>query len=347
MFDRPALITIVDRVRNDILARLDADDSLRRADAEVYARVIAGSMHGLYGYLDWLSQQVIYDTAEADYLDRWATLYSVARKAASTATGSVTFAVTVGAVIPSGTTLQAADGTQFVTTADATIAAPSATAPVVSVVAGAIANRTAGETLTLISPVVGVQSIATAGTISGGADIETDDALRGRLLARLQTPPSAGTKADYIAWALQVAGVTRAWCYPNELGAGTVVVRFVRDNDVTIIPDAGEVATVQTYIDALRPVTAALTVVAPNAVPLNFTISGLSPSNATVQAAVQAELADLILREAEPGGTLLLSHIRAAISSASGENDYVLTSPAANVVNTTGNITTMGTITWL
>ena len=31
---------------------------------------------------------------------------------------------------------------------------------------------------------------------------------------------------------------------------------------------------------------------------------------------------DLLLREAVPGGTLLLSHIRAAISSATGESDY-------------------------
>jgi uncharacterized phage protein gp47/JayE len=66
-----------------------------------------------------------------------------------------------------------------------------------------------------------------------------------------------------------------------------------------------------------------------------------------VQAAVLAELQDLLLREATPGGTLLLSHIRAAISSAAGETDFVLTSPAANVTNTTGNMCTMGTITWL
>jgi len=107
-------------------------------------------------------------------------------------------------------------------------------------------------------------------------------------------------------------------------------VRFVRDNDGTgtaIVPDGTEVAAVQTYIDARRPVTAQVTVAAPTASPLNFTISGLLPNTLAVRTAVQTELQDLLLRAAVPGGTILLSHIRAAISSATGENDFSLTSP--------------------
>ena len=38
---------------------------------------------------------------------------------------------------------------------------------------------------------------------------------------------------------------------------------------------------------------------------------------------------------------------REAISIAAGEVDNVLTSPSANVTNTTGAITIMGTITWV
>jgi uncharacterized phage protein gp47/JayE len=88
-------------------------------------------------------------------------------------------------------------------------------------------------------------------------------------------------------------------------------------------------------------------VLAPTAVPLNFTISGLLPATSAVQAAVVAELQDLLLREAVPGGTLLLSHIRAAISAAAGEDDFVLTAPTANVVHTIGNMAILGTVTWL
>lgn len=348
-FSRPSLADIIQRVRNDVFSRLAADDVLRRADAEVYARVMSGVAHGLYGFIEWLSDQVIYDTAEKEYLERWCSIWGITRKAAAAATGQATFTVQAGAVIPAGTLLQALDGVQYETTADATVAAPTATAPIAAVVPAATGNRASGQSLALVSPVIGVQSTATAGALSGGADQEVDDALRARFLARIQQPPHGGASFDYVTWALEVAGVTRAWCYPQELGPGTVTVRFVRDNDgsgTAIIPDADEVAAVLAYIDARRPVTAQVTVVAPVSVPLDVQIQGLTPNNATVKAAVEAELKDLLLREAVPGGTILLSHIRAAISAAAGETDYVLLSPTANVANTTGNMSTMGSITW-
>jgi uncharacterized phage protein gp47/JayE len=350
MFNRPALPELIQRVRNDVLSRLSTDDVLRRTDAEVYARVMGGVAHGLYGFIEWLSKQVIYDTAEAEYLERWCTIWGINRKVAAPATGTVTFTVQAGSLIPFGTLLQALDGVQYQTSTDATVSASTATASVTALVPAAAGNRAMGQNLTLVSPVVGVQSTATAGELSGGADVETDNALRARLLARIQQPPHGGASYDYTAWALEVPGVTRAWVYPAELGLGTVTVRFVRDNDGTgtaIIPDVGEVAAVQAYIDARRPVTAQLTVVAPAAVQLNFTIQGLVPATFTVQAAVQAELADLLLREAVPGGIILLSHIRAAISAAAGETDYVLIAPLVNVTNSTGNMSTMGSITWL
>ncbi len=348
MFNRPSLSEIVQRVRTDVLSRLATDDVLRRADAEVYARVMGGVAHGLYGFIDWLSAQLLYDTAEAEYLERWCSIWGVSRKPAAAATGSVTFAVQSGATVPAGTLLQALDGVQYTTTADSTPAsAGSATAPVQAVLAAAAGNRAAGQGVSLVSPVAGVQSTATAGDLVGGADVETDEALRDRLLSRIQQPPQGGAAYDYVAWALAVPGVTRAWVYPAEQGLGTVTVRFVRDLDASLIPDAGEVADVQAHIEARRPVTAQVTVLAPVAVPLNFSISGLVPATAAVQAAVQAELQDLLLREATPGGTVLLSHIRAAISAAAGEEDYTLVAPTTNVANTIGNISTMGSVTWL
>lgn len=347
MYSRPTLAQIIERVRTDVLTRLSTDDVLRRSDAEVYARVIGAVTHGLYGFIDWLSNQLIYDTAEREYLERWASIWGISREAAAAATGSVTFTKQAGAVIPAGALLQALDGVQYVTTADATESSPtSAAAPVAAVVPAAAGNRAMGQTLTLVSPIAGVQPGALAAALVGGADEESDESLRASLLRRIQQPPQGGAADDYVTWALEVPGVTRAWVYPGELGVGTVVVRFVRDNDVSPIPDSGEVAAVQAYIDARRPVTAQVTVVAPVAVPLNFSISGLVPDTPTVRAAVEAELADLLLRTAQPGGTILLSHIRAAISAAAGESDYTLVSPTGSVTNTVGNMSTMGAVSW-
>lgn len=347
-YSRPSLPEIINRVRSDVISRLAQDEVLRRSDAEVYARVVAAVTHGLYGYIDWLSRQVIYDTAEGEILDRWASIWlTVSRKPAAAATGSATLTGLGGAVVSAGAMLQALDGVQYQTTADVTFVGTSAVVNIEAVVPAAAGNRAAGQTLTLATPVSGVQPGAIASVLSGGADEESDDDLRARLISRIQTPPHGGSAADYVAWALEVPGVTRAWAYPLELGEGTVTLRFMRDDAAgSAIPDAGEVAAVQAHIDALRPVTARPTVVAPVAAPLALTIA-VAPNTAAVKAAVQAELADLIRREAVPGGTLLLSHIRAAISAAAGELNYTMTAPIADVVNTTGNITTLGAITWV
>ncbi|MBA4361971.1 MAG: baseplate J protein, partial [Pseudomonas sp.] len=47
------------------------------------------------------------------------------------------------------------------------------------------------------------------------------------------------------------------------------------------------------------------------------------------------------------GDTLLISHIREAISGSSGETDHQLIAPVANVVPATNQLLTFGGITWL
>lgn len=342
MFNRPQLTALVKSLRDDMLSRVGDESLLRRADAEVYARVFAGALHGLYGYSDWIARQILWDSCDDDTLDRWASMWlTVPRKPAATATGTATFVLAAGVILPNGTVLQAFDGQQYTTTADSV----ASVSPVTAVIAGAAGNRAAGQSLSLVSPVAGAQTVAIASEIAGGSDIESTPSLRARLIARVQTPPDGGSATDYKTWALQVAGVTRAWVAPLEQGAGTVVVRFVRDNDATMIPDAGKVATVQASLDALRPVTAQLFVVAPVADVLNFSIT-LTPGTVAVKAAIDAALRDLLLREAAPGATLLLSHINEVISIATGEIDHVLTAPLANVVSAVGHMPVFGAITW-
>lgn len=345
MLERPSLQTLVDRIRNDILARFNADDILRRSDAEVYARVEALAVHAMYGYMDWMADQLYADTCDELMLPRHATFWKVPRKVAAVATGAVTFATSIGAVLPEGAVVRALDGIEYATTESATATTASTVVNVEAAVSGAAGNRVTGQNVLLVQPVDGVQTTAVAGELSGGADIETVSAWRARILAAMRQPPAGGAAHDYIAWALEVPGVTRAWCYPEEMGIGTVVVRFVRDDDASPIPDAGEVAAVQAYIDELAPVTADVTVAAPVAEAVNFTIA-VTPNTAEVKAAVTAELQDLFLREAEPGGTLLISHIREAVSLAAGETNSSVTVPSADVTKTTGKIATVGTITW-
>ncbi len=348
-FSRPDIQTLIDRLAGDIESRLPGTDARRRRSVlAALARAQAGAAHGLHGHLDWLARQLMPDTAETDHLERWASIWGVSRKPAAPAAGTVTFTGTDGSTIPAGTALARADGAEYTTDAAATIAAGVASVAVTATVPGAAGNAAAGTQLSLTAPVTGVQGQATvdAPGLAGGADTEDDASLRARLLARIREAPHGGNANDYVQWALEVPGVTRAWVYPQELGPGTVTVRFVADDDPAgPIPSQTLVDGVAAHIDALRPVTAAVTVVAPVDVPINPTIR-LTPNDPAVQAAVQAELEDMLRREAVPGGTILLSHINEAISIAAGETDHALVSPTADVTHATGELAVLGTITW-
>jgi len=215
------------------------------------------------------------------------------------------------------------------------------------VVPGAAGVTAGGTTLSFVSPVSGVQSQATVGVagISGGADEETDAALRARLLLRIRNPSYGGSASDYERWTREIAGVTRVWVYPKWYGEGTVGVGLVYDGRPDIIPLDGDLETVSTHLETLRPVTAEVLVFAPIPDVIDFTIA-LNPNTADARAAVEAELADLLYREAEPGGTIPLSHIRQAISNAVGEYDHTLIAPDAPIVSATAHLPIMGAVTW-
>lgn len=348
-FTRPTLPTLLDQTASEFESRLPGVLArVRRTLVGVIARVLAGGLWGLYGYQEWLDRQKWPDLSEAEFLDGHGARWGVARKAAQAASGTVRLTGVNGTVVPANTVVQRADGVQYKTNALGTIALGEALIAVTAVVAGQAGNALAGVGLTLTTPIAGVNSAGTAHTaMTLGSDVEGDDAYRARILLRIREVPHSGAAHDYEAWALEVPGVTRAWVYPLEGGPGTVTVRFARDDDASIIPDAPEVAAVQAYINARRPVTAAVTVVAPAAQAINFTMH-LVPDTADIRAAIQEELTDLLRRPEEnvPGGTVLITHIREAISTAVGENDHVLIAPVANVVLPANTLAVPGVFTW-
>lgn len=258
----------------------------------------------------------------------------------------ITAGTSAGAGGPTGTDADITDGTvhwSHVATGTAAVVVA-----VTASVAAEDGNADSGVSLAFESPIAGANSdttVAIAG-LTGGADEESDDEYRIRVKARMSDPPQGGAEADYVAWAKEVAGVTRVWVYPLELGAGTVTVRFMRDDDADPFPSAGEVTEVADYIETVRPVTADVTVVAPTEDAIDFDFASITPDNADVRAAVEAELADFFSRVPEPGSGVFLSALRTAIGQAEGVEDYDLTTPAADVAQTTGELATLGTVTW-
>ena len=341
--EKPTRRELVSKLQAAIESRL-SDAQLRHSDAKVYARAFAGTADALYSLISYMHRQQFVFSCDSEYLDRHGSLYGVARIAATKAHATVQFDAVDGAVVSAGAIVQTESGQRFVTLTDSD---SDGAAEIEAEVAGTAGNLPAGTIVTLTAPVEGVDgtaTLATAGT--GGADIESDESYRSRILLRMREQPMGGSASDYVNWARQVPGVTRAWCYPEESGAGTVTVRFMCDDSTPAIPSDEMVKEVKAHIDSLRPVTAKVTVMAPVAEPVAIKFADITPDTELVRAQIKAELQALFKREAEPGVRLPISHIRAAISSAAGETDYRMTAPTTDIQPATGAIPVLGPITW-
>lgn len=342
-FERPDLPRLRERIWSDLVSRLElAGGTLRRSVVGVLATVFAGVSHLLHGHLDWASRQILPDTADEEHLQRWADIWGVRRKSAEKATGAVVFMGDPTAVIPAGTLMKRGDAVRFVTVADG-----FPTVTVEAVDPGWSGNTPSGSMLTLITPISGVASsgVVSAAGLVNGSDEETDDALRSRLLDRIQAPPMGGSENDYKHWALEVPGVTRAWIYPLWQGVGTVGVTFVRDGDNTIFPDAVEVAAVADYLESVRPVTAEVYVFAPAPVPVVVTMT-LSPDTEAVRGAVTEALEEFFTQEAAPGATIYRSRISESVSKVIGEHHHQLVAPEADVTFAPNEMAILGAVTF-
>ena len=350
-FTRPPLADLLSRTEAELAARLGLGPLLPRSVLAVLARLVAGQSHLLHAHVGFAVDQVFPDTADAENLVRIASLYGILRKAALKSFGPVVFTGSEGAAIPQGALIRRVDEREYSVSIAVNISGGTATTTVRAVVAETAGDTAASTVLTLVSPLTGIDTNVTVDTggLVDGSDVESDADLLERLLQRLQTPPQGGAKADYVKWALEIAEVTRAFALPQHFGTGTVGVTFLVDDDPTTpIPDAAKVQEVQDHIDdpTRRPVTAVVTVFAPVEVTLDPSIT-LTPDTTAVRAAVTASLEDMLKADAAPGGTILLSRIREAISTAEGETDHTLNSPVADVTTLAGEIVTLGTITWL
>lgn len=346
-FARPTLEELLTRTESEVAARLGLGPLPRRSALVVLARVVAGLAHSAHGHLESLADELFPQTASTAGLERHASLRGLARKAATFAAGTATFAGTAGAAVPVGAALQSVSGASYEVTAAGVIGAGgTASVAVSATLPGAAGNLAAGAVLSLLSPVPGVAPSAAVETLEGGADEETDDELRARVLAAWRDRPMAGTAADYVAWALLVPGITRAWASPNTPSLGRVTVHVVADgNTPTIAPTAAQLDQVRETIDELRPVTAQAVVLAPTLSSLHLTLE-LAPGTDAVRAAVAAAVAEAIRRDAQPGGTIRLSRLSAAISSVPGELHHRIVSPAADVTAAAGVLHVPGVVTW-
>ncbi|UPG86863.1 baseplate J/gp47 family protein [Luteibacter aegosomatis] len=386
-FSRPTLSELRAQVLADIKAGLPGADSLLRfSNLNVIGVSTAGLAHLHYGYLDYIALQATPYTATDEFLEAWAALKDVFREPATAAHGNATWQGQPGTSLPQGWPVARGDGYAYATAADAVVGPDGTVTVEVTAVLppidpinnptgrGADGNADVGTTLTLQAPIAGIQSTGSATTaLTGGADVESNDSLRARMLFAYQNPVSGGSATDYVDWARDVPGVTRAWCAPNGFGAGTVVVYFMLDQAEAVhggfpqgtdgvsqfdkgpgttgprgIVAAGDQLTVADALITEQPVTALVYACAPQANTVDFTVTGLSSASDATKAAIGSAIDAVFLAQGQPiaGSEVDLSSINAAIAAIAGTQGFVITAPASNIANLTGKLPVRGTMSY-
>lgn len=351
-YNRSTLKELRDRAISEINATIrGADASLRRRYLNAIVTACAGIGDEILRRTEFLLKQVFPQSAEGEYIVKHGQTYNFPRKMATRATGCITIPAVAGSVLPAGTVFKRSDGATYTSDQEATATTGGiCSVQITAENVGKDANAVAGTIISFLSPIAGFEAKGTVDSsgLTGGTDIEDMADYLDRLMFYLQNPPTGGSKTDYETWALEVPGVTRAWCSPTESGAGTVTLRFMMDETYDNgIPLPGDVQRVKKHIETKQPATATVYVVAPIPDTLDVVFESIDPATTDAKAAVQSKLKSLVQSSSiKPSGTLRLSKLRAAISNATGNEDFVLSAPTADIVSATGHITVLGTITY-
>ncbi len=359
-FERPTLQEIDDRIQQDFKNRIEGSTSfLRRSMLKIMARVYAGAMHLMYGYLFYMSRQLFILTADTTYLEKHGNELGVTRTDAVKANGIATVTGTIGSVIPENTELESNSGLKYYIDEEVILTATTGSINFTAEYAGADYNDDAGISLFFVSPLAGIDSTATVDMngITEGLDEEADDPYRLRILTRKRQPPHSGAGFDYVNWALEVSGVTRAWSFPEVYGIGTIGLAFVRDNDTSIIPTETQKEEVRDYIiyhtDPLTGLEVGIPVTAEQGFfvldleleTLDFTLK-ITPNNSTARSEILSKLEDVIIARGGPGETLYLSDISQAIAMSPTTRAHKIIYPTDDIGTATNKVPLLGTVTF-
>lgn len=222
---------------------------------------------------------------------------------------------------------------------------------------GVSTNQIFNTQLALQSPIAGVDNQAgvdSTGLIDG-LDQETDESLQSRLLDRLRNPVAHFNVADITSKAKEVVGVTRVFVQEVTPSLGQVTIYFMRDNDDDPIPSASEVLEVKNKILTIKPANTAsvdVIVLAPTAVATAFTFSAIFPDTITMRIAVEADLNQFFSEETNLETNVTenayLTAIQNTVDTVNGDRlvSFTLSAPLGDIIITSGEIATLGTVTF-
>lgn len=225
----------------DILARAPAGIDTRQGSVyfdalSAYANILARA----YSDIDTVFDMVFLTTATGEYLDAKAYEFGITRQPAIPAVFRYVY---TGTTPPTGSRFfHSETGIYF------SLYAEDGTLYLEAETAGTAANVIqSGDLAVPVNTIPGLTTSEFGTQYKNGAEAESDDDLRQRIIDKISGPAANGNRAHYKSWCESIDGVGRARIYPLWNGENTVKAVLV-DADGKPVGD-GTVAEVQAYID--------------------------------------------------------------------------------------------------
>jgi len=288
-------------------------------------------------------------TSTGSYLDKIVAEQGITRKAAVSATTTVTITGSEGSSISIGD-LVSTDTVNFAATENKTIAA-GATTMLVTVkcaTAGIVGNVIAGAIKYFPVTLAGLTAVTNASAVTNGYDEESDAELRIRYYEKVQSPATSGNSIQYKLWAKSVTGVGDAKIFPLWNGNGTVKVLLINSNKREA--DSTLIDTVSTYIEGVRPIGATVTVgsAVEKAIDLEATLTlQIGYVLEDVQSAIETALTSHLANIAFADSYVSYAKVGSLILDIDGVLDYIgltLNGAAANVIIADVEVAVLGVV---
>lgn len=314
------------------------------------ARVQGKGLYNTHLHLRWNLDQLMPDSAEAEFLIRHASIWGVYRRPATKAVGYAVFSGIPGTAVPAGLDMRLPGGGLAVTSAGGGVGIGGTVAIAVEAAEGGVLGNTAGgATLPIVTVQAGLDpqmAVLDADGMAGGAEEESDVSLLARVLVEIREPGHGGNKNDYRVWIQNAFAVAKVETVPLWVGPGSVGVVVAMGTAVApLVPIPAELDAMAAHVAVLRPVTAEVYLLPVVLLPVPIQIA-IAPDTAAVRAAVIGAASAHFAAEAEIGKLFPRSRLSEAISAASGEYRHYFTLPAADVVPPRDALPTLGAFTW-
>ena len=297
MITIPTIATIRDQIIADIESKIGQTvPALQKAFFRVLATALAGVLSLLYRFGAWAYNQIFVSTMDIDALRLRALelgmdpqISAISAVLTATVTGSNDFVTQAG-------WLWQVNGVVYEQQSDVAISAGTATITIECLTAGDIGNLGNGAIVSLATPHTGVDNDAIiASTTTTGEDEEDIETFRSRIETRQKNPPQGGAIPDYVNWALEVAGIVKAFAFNTAPGVVSVYPLIALTG--TRIPGSSKIAEVDAHLEDqyVKPLCANVITAAMTERTITPTVTSVLPDNASIRALIETAWSNYLL----------------------------------------------------